>query len=75
MNYTKQTRADFLQKIYPVRFLNLHYHRITNDIALKPLPKMIYKLEVLELSMDKIRRLSPNGRLLQMLANGAKDTL
>jgi len=36
---------------------------------------MIYKLEVLELSMDKIRRLSPNGRLLQMLANGAKDTL
>jgi hypothetical protein len=31
-------------------------------------PKMIHKIEVLELSMGEVRKLSPDGKLLQILA-------
>jgi hypothetical protein len=57
-----------LQEICLVKFLNLHYRRITNDVAMKPLPKMTHKIEVLELSTGEVSQSGPNGKLLQIVA-------
>lgn len=60
-----------------MKFLNLHTLSQNNiNVALKPRPKMILKIEALELSMGPARKLGPDGTILQMLRKlGTKDTL